>query len=123
MCGNPPLSHPKNIGIKMIARPLLCHASGQRKRQAQPAILETGRISCPALQVSHALIYELFTVHCAASANESWTLPMKKGLGYCKQKLNVTGKMDTSDGDGEDRETLADRLEEQQRAWKVLFWN
>lgn len=48
---------------------------------------------------------------------------MKKGLGYCKQKLNVTGKMDTSDGDGEDRETLADRLEEQQRAWKVLFWN
>lgn len=61
MCGNPPLSHPKNIGIKMITRPLLCHASGQRKRQAQPAILEISRISCPALQVSHALIYELFT--------------------------------------------------------------
>ena len=48
---------------------------------------------------------------------------MKKGLGYQREIVNVTGEMDTSDGDGEDRQTLADRLEEQQRAWKVPLWS
>jgi hypothetical protein len=47
---------------------------------------------------------------------------MKKGPEMLPRKdIYATGEMDASDGDGDDRPTLADRLEEQQRAWKVLI--